>query len=539
MDGSLRPSTTAAATLLAVASILCSSVAACARNVIENPDGLVLMEETTAEKNPEVTWQVLRKTLECIKRNRLDEVDQWLMYAMRNASSDPLLASAESLEFLSSGLAKRATKGSATPPRDDVVLLQALLKIRFSRKESALESLRSIEKTYPAHHAIIQIKQRIYSLDKLVHPPPTLPPKEDMTAEELKQALDRIAREKVIRSANQKTLEQALSEAKDEVFEKEARWDSAKFPLKVFIPTEGSCLKIPGYAKGDRSALVASFQMWQSTMGNRIKFAFVPTASEASIDCEWVDHPDKLGAKSKDAIGTCQSTWDGSLSRKHAKIRILTFRSSSQPAFRQQYLKNVALHEIGHALGADHLPDPNTIMYFQLQVPLLEKLTAPDINAMNAIIDNTKKRELHATKVAAAQKRVASSDARIKKDEVDIRTRGIDFDRDLSTARDLERMNVWEQSNSIFEKALKFRPEDEQIRQSSCRTALKGGRVALKKNEIAKAITLLELAKLRMNSQTPIANRQLILDLLQASYELNNQQTEAEKVRTLLFSGSY
>lgn len=524
--------------LFTVAFAVGSFATAPAGTAASNDFGAVIMEETTSEKNPEVTWQVLRRTLECIRKNRLDEVDQWLMYAMRNASSDPLLESAESLEVLSTGLAKRLPKGSPPPQRADVMLLHALLQIRFNSQKSALESLRSIEKAYPAHHAIIQIKQRIYSLDKLINPP-KLPPREDMTEEEIQQALARIAKEKVLRSENQKTLDQALSEAKEEVFEKLARWDSNKFPLKVFIPTENSCLKISGYAKGDRNSLLTAFQLWQNTMDSRIKFTFVPTASEANIDCEWVDHPNKLGIASKDAIGTCHSTWNSSLSRLHANIRILTLRNPSQPAFRQQYLKNVALHEIGHALGIDHLPEQETIMYFQLQVPLIEKLTSPDIKAMNAIIEDMTKKKAHETKVAAVKNRIASSDSRIKKDEDDIRSRGFDFDRDLSVARDLERMNVWDQSNSIFEKALKFSPGDEQIRQSSCRTALKAGRAALRKNNTPKAIPLLECAKLRMNSQTPIADRQQILDLLQASYELNNQHTEAEKIRTLLLSGSY
>lgn len=503
------------------------------------PTGTLVMEETTAEKDPKLTWRVLQRAFERVRQGRLDEADRWLMYAMLNASSDPLLQSLEDSEHLAKGLSASSTnKSSLSADNSDVRVLQALIQARLNSPRLALESLRSVERSCPTYPSMNQVKSRIRILDLVINPPKQnyyssdYPEPRALSPKEFQEILERIAREKIALSENQKTLAEALSETKEEQLEKYSRWRAIRFPLKVFIPTDLSCSKIPGYSTGDRNSLIAAFQLWQKTMNERIKFIFVASPANANITCEWVDHPDKLGAKAKDAVGTCQITCESYLSIVHARIRILTISGKDAApngaGFRGKFLRNVALHEIGHALGLEHLPNEKSIMFFQVHHPLLDTLTADDIGAMQKIVF-----------VAQSNERRFAISQRIKKDEDTIRYLVTNIDSQLKAAKDLERFNMWEQAFSLYNDALKYRPSDESVRQNICRTANNAGRVALKKGRATEAIKFLSRGRELMNKQTPIEVRQQILDNLRQAYETNNQQVEATEVQTVLQSGNF
>jgi hypothetical protein len=248
----------------------------------------VILEETTAQKDPKLTWKVLHRALERVRQGRLDEADQWLMYAVRNASSDPLLESQEDIQNLVNGLSESSSKNpSLSAENPDVRVLQSLIQTRMGFRDRALETLRSVEKAFPAYKSMNQVKSRVRTLDRILHPPKQnyIPDPRELSAIEYQAILERIAKEKVAISENQETLDQVLGEVKEEQLEKYSRWRANRYPLKVFVPTDASCAKVTGYGAGDRNSVIAAFQLWQTAMKEQIKFIFVDSAAKADITC--------------------------------------------------------------------------------------------------------------------------------------------------------------------------------------------------------------------------------------------------------------
>jgi tetratricopeptide (TPR) repeat protein len=215
-------------------------------------------------------------------------------------------------------------------------------------------------------------------------------------------------------------------------------------------------------------------------------------------------------------------------------------------AYRKNFLRNVALHEIGHALGLDHLPNEKSIMFFQLHDPLLETLTADDLGAMQEVVAVTQKEAQRDAKYALAKPKldvaksnIASASERLKAEEDKIRYLVTNVDSQLQAAKDLERLRAWDHAFSIYDDAFRYKPHDETIRQNICRTANYAGRVALKKGHATQAIKYLSRGRELMNKDTPAEVRQQILETLRQSCEMNNQPKEAAEVQAILQNGNF
>lgn len=107
-------------------------------------------------------------------------------------------------------------------------------------------------------------------------------------------------------------------------------------------------------------------------------FDFKFVESNADITVSWVD---TLPAKAKDALGytnrTRTETGGNYWVIKEAEIQLLSEKDSNDLS--ENAMINLAVHELGHALGLNHTDNKASVMHPSLQVP------APGINHINAL----------------------------------------------------------------------------------------------------------------------------------------------------------
>lgn len=169
------------------------------------------------------------------------------------------------------------------------------------------------------------------------------------------------------------------------------RW--TYFPLTVFI--DNSFIKQKSeYVDNFRQAL----EIWESSTNNLITF-FVTTSPDANIMIEWVP---SLKEKATDTLGNTDLKFIN-ISEfgliKNAKIELLTKSDSRQLS--ETDMINLALHEIGHALGLSHSNDENDIMYPVLIVPSKEikKISISEIQKLQEIYSIQAQPDLRITEI--------------------------------------------------------------------------------------------------------------------------------------------
>ncbi len=138
------------------------------------------------------------------------------------------------------------------------------------------------------------------------------------------------------------------------------RWTG--FPLTVYINAESLDGSDASYLQDFRRAM----KNWEDATGGLVKLTEV-NDKNADITVEWVTI---LKENSLDNIGDTElefvNTSYGSIIR-HAHIELL-LRSEGN-ALNDNDMTNLALHELGHALGLRHTQDSSSIMYPVLTVP--------------------------------------------------------------------------------------------------------------------------------------------------------------------------
>ncbi len=159
------------------------------------------------------------------------------------------------------------------------------------------------------------------------------------------------------------------------------RWPQAKLPIKVFIaPGTGT----PGFLPQYTQVLEESLAMWQHASKNKVSFKRVDKAADADLVCSWTAD---AGTFTNRAEAGETTVFTNSLGIVKGTIKVLTVAQVAELPLTVNRLRQICLHEIGHALGfGGHTRDPQDMMFFSTRVTDMDRGLSPrDVSSIRLL----------------------------------------------------------------------------------------------------------------------------------------------------------
>jgi tetratricopeptide (TPR) repeat protein len=150
------------------------------------------------------------------------------------------------------------------------------------------------------------------------------------------------------------------------------RWPESKLPIKVYIaPGTG----VTGFMPQYQQVLEESFATWQQGAQGKVAFKRVNKASDADLVCSWT--ADAMSFTNRAEAGET-TVFTNSQGIVKGTIKILTVAQMAELPLTMNRLRQICLHEIGHALGfGGHTRDPQDMMFFSTRVTDQERTLSP------------------------------------------------------------------------------------------------------------------------------------------------------------------
>ena len=225
----------------------------------------------------------------------------------------------------------------------------------------------------------------------------------------------------------------------DSVRKQVVKWPPSAMPIKVCIHTP------PGEKVADYFFTVTrqSYKNWSDASGNKVRFVFVDDPNSCDMEFTWSNDRNKLDMPGKGGDTRCHC--EGGFAKKATTIAVATNALFGNPML-EDGAKHLSEHEIGHALGLGHSPDPADCMYTGPQQKDMRHISARDMRMLDRLM-NTPEPELLKQFLAIAERELGPNDPYI----AEVQT---------GFGRMYERNKDFEKARQEYEKALALREKD-------------------------------------------------------------------------------
>ncbi len=166
-----------------------------------------------------------------------------------------------------------------------------------------------------------------------------------------------------------------------EMGERANRWPQNKIPIKVYIrPGDG----VPGYKPIYMSIVEQSFNAWQAASQGGLSFQPVSDPGQADLECSFTD--DSSTFKNRAEAGETYLLANGR-GPFRGTIKLLTVPLVAALPLTDNRMRQICLHEIGHAIGfGAHTSNPEDVMFYSTSVSdAFPHLSARDANSVRIL----------------------------------------------------------------------------------------------------------------------------------------------------------